>query len=542
MPTVELEIVGIFAFWFPIPPALLAFRPVCRSVNSSSRPSPLPLLTADEMRRWDERATGEMGIPERLLMESAGRAAARVLHRLYPRGRVAAAVGKGNNGGDAVVMLRCLHAWGREVVAVPAAGAGVADELCHGWKIPVASGTRGAQVFREAEVLVDGLLGTGAQGPPREAMADVIRALNAAGRPVVALDGPSGVDLTTGATPGDAVRADTTVCFGAPKRGLLLFPGRIHAGRLLVVEVGFPPLGAAEFGAALITPAWAHRVLPLLPPNAHKGTAGSVAVIAGRSGMGGAAIMVAAGALRAGAGMVRVVSSESNRLAVHSALPEAIFVERSGSEVEGALKASDAVVIGPGIGTDEEALALLRRILRDTTLPTLVDADALTLVARHPEIQGGGFGDRFLLTPHPGEMSRLLSIPAGQVVEDPFATVARAAERFGSAVLLKGSPSLIADRDGPVLANVSGHSGVATGGMGDTLAGVAGAMLASGLPPGKAAALAIFFAGRAAELAGLGRSLLPRDVAEALPAALAEEVVSPISELPDVLLDLAPPR
>lgn len=497
---------------------------------------PLPLLTADEMRGWDRRAIDLVGIPEPTLMEAAGRAAAAVLHRLYPMGRVAAAVGRGNNGGDAVVLIRTLRAWGREVVAVPVGGAEMPPELLHGWEIPVRGEEEAAAVFSGADVLVDGILGTGARGAPREAQAAAVRALNGAGRPVLALDGPTGVDLTTGHTAGDAVRAAVTVSFGAAKRGLLLYPGRAHAGRLVVVEVGFAPLLAEEWSAALVTEGWARDRLPALPPNAHKGTAGAVTVVAGRRGVGGAAVLAAMGALRAGAGMVRVVGPEENRGVIQTAVPEALFADRE-HDAEAALDAADALVVGPGMGTDDAALELLRAALRRAR-PTLLDADALTLLARRPDLLPADAPERIVLTPHPGEMGRLLGRGIAEIVDDPFGAAAEAAARFRCTVLLKGAPSMVAAPGEPTLVNPTGHSGVATGGMGDTLAGVAGALLAVGLPPREAAALALFYAGRAAELAGRGRGLLPRDVAEALPSALLGRGEQPPTPLPAVLWEL----
>ncbi|HLM69599.1 MAG TPA: NAD(P)H-hydrate epimerase, partial [Longimicrobium sp.] len=184
----------------------------------------VPVLTSDEMRAWDAHAIQSLGVPEAVLMESAGRAAAAVVQRLYPAGRVVCAVGSGNNGGDAVVVARTLRAWGRDVATVQA-GSRIPDAaLLHGWTVDAADAGRMEDAFRGAGVIVDGLLGTGATGAPRGAYADAIAAMNAAGSPVVALDGPSGVDLTTGAAAGEAVRAAVTVTFGAPKRGLLLFP------------------------------------------------------------------------------------------------------------------------------------------------------------------------------------------------------------------------------------------------------------------------------------------------------------------------------
>jgi NAD(P)H-hydrate epimerase len=495
------------------------------------------LLTAEEMQRWDRHAVAEAGIPERVLMESAGRAAARLVAELFPEGRVVGVVGKGSNGGDAVVALRCLRAWGREVAAVPAGGAEIPAERTHGWELPVVAEDGAAAAMRSAGVVLDGILGTGAHGAPREPQARMVREINAAGAPVLALDGPTGVDLTTGRVAGEAVRASVTVTFGAAKRGLVLHPGRELAGRVLVVEVGFPPMSEPP-GALLITPEWAHRALPQLPLAAHKGTAGTLGIVAGHPGMGGAAILAAMGALRAGVGKARVVSPAGNRVALQTAVPEALFVDRGGEGVWDALRACDALLCGPGMGTDGDARELLGRILRDLRLPTILDADAITLLAGDPALLPPDGRERFVLTPHPGEMGRLLGRDTGAVVADPFAAAAEAAERCGCAVLLKGTPSVIAAPGEPALVNVAGYSGIATSGMGDTLGGVAGAFLAVRVRPRDAVALALLFAGRAAELAGLGRSVLPRDVAAALPRAFAD--ASPFGSLraPDLLLDL----
>lgn len=501
----------------------------------------VPLLTADEMREWDRRAQAEHGIPERVLLESAGRAAARVLHDLYPEGRVAAAVGRGNNGGDALVLLRALRAWGRDVVAVPTGDAELPAQLLHGWEIDTAPADEADAVFRGAAVVVDGILGTGARGEPREPQAAMIGRINAAGRPVLALDGPSGVDLTTGQTPGAAIRAEVTVTFGAPKCGLLLFPGREHAGRILAVEVGFPPLAADEAAAAIVTPRWAAAHLPRIPANAHKGTTGAVTVLAGRTGMAGAAVLVGTAAARAGAGLVRLISPAENRVVLQSSIPEALFTARE-EGLDAIFEDSDAIVAGPGMGTDEGALRVLRQALEVGDAPLVLDADALTLLSRHAELEEPVRRRAVLMTPHPGEMSRLAGAEVKEIVSDPFRFAAEAAERYRCAVLLKGAPSLVASPGEPTLANVVGHSGIATGGMGDTLAGIAGALLAMGCGAREAGALALFLSGRAAEIAGRGRSLLPRDIDEALDQAFAD-LRSPASHpLPEVLLDLPSAR
>ncbi|MBB4635863.1 NAD(P)H-hydrate dehydratase [Longimicrobium terrae] len=496
----------------------------------------VPVLTADEMRAWDSSTIRRTGIPERVLMETAARAAASVVDRLYPHGRVAVAVGSGNNGGDALVLARTLAAWGRDVIAVQA-GSRMPDEaLLHGWRIPVVPAEGAAEAFGGAATIVDGLLGTGATGAPREAYALVIRAMNDSARPVVALDGPSGVDLTTGAAPGEAVRAAVTVTFGAPKRGLLLFPGRGLAGRIVAVEVGFAPREGDA--ARLITPAWAHQLLPAVPPDAHKGRMGRVVIVAGRAGMAGACVLAGTGALRAGAGMAVLVTPEANRVIVQSALPEALYTDRDTADAMEVQRGAAAVVAGPAMGTDDDSLAFLDAIARGSDVPLLLDADALTLLARDP-----GLRERMdrplLLTPHPGEAGRLLSSSIKEITADPFAAAAALAERFRCAVLLKGTPSLVAETGRGTRVNVAGHAGLATGGNGDVLGGVIGALLARGMEPADAAAAGLYFSGRAAELAGRGRGLLPTDVADVLPDALLKVPVPGSSlNLPGILLDL----
>lgn len=498
----------------------------------------VPVLTAAEMRAWDEQAIDAYGIPERVLMESAGRAAASVVQRLYPTGRVVAVAGSGNNGGDALVAARTLWMWGRDVDVVYVGKSPLNEALLHGWELYP---KRADAAFPGAAVLIDGLLGTGASGPPTGAYADAIAAMNAAGAPIVALDGPSGVDLTTGVTPGDAVRAQVTVTFGAPKRGLLLFPGRGLAGRIVAVEIGFSRLAEGGASARLATGAWAHAAVPPVPANAHKGTMGKVSIVAGRRGMAGAAVLAGLGALRAGAGMAALVTPGANREIVQTALPEALYVDRDALDAD-FLAGSKAVVAGPGMGTDDEALEVLRTVAKQGTLPVVLDADAVTLLAAHPDLRDA-FGGPLVLTPHPGEMSRLLGIPIDQVTADPFGAAAKAAEAFACTVLLKGAPSLVATRGRETLVNVAGHSGLATGGNGDVLSGVVGAFLARGMEPWDAAGAALWFAGRAAELAGRGRGLIPHDVADALPAALLEPPVRESAlDLPGIVLDLPPAR
>lgn len=494
---------------------------------------PVALLTAAEAAALDARARDD-GVPERVLMENAGRAAAQVIHRLFPVGRIVAVVGSGNNGGDALVALRSLRSWGRDVAFLNV-GSGEPDtSLLTGFDVPCldpsdppdppdpsdpsdpadSAGPSVDAVLAGAAVIVDGILGTGARGEPRERAAAMIRRMNGSGRPIVALDIPSGVDPTTGAVPGEAVSAVTTIQFGWPKTGALLHPGRARCGRIIAVEIGFPPLADGEAAAAVITPDWARARLPRRNPSAHKNSVGRVLVVAGNTGVAGAAAIAGRSATRAGAGYVRVATVEANRAIIQTLVPEALFVDRADHDaLRAALEQSDAILIGPGVGTDAAAEAVLDLVLEGAGERGLVlDADALTMLASR---DGGfdGLGRGALLTPHPGEMSRVTDLDVAAIRADPIGRARDLADRIGVAVLLKGAPSVVATPGQPVLVAGVGSSDLATAGMGDQLGAAAAAFMAAGVDPATAGGLALFYGSRAAELAGRGRSLTPHDVA-----------------------------
>lgn len=504
--------------------------------------------TGEEAAAFDRRSIQELGVPQSVLMENAGRSAAQIVQRLFPRGPVVGLVGAGNNGGDALVVLRTLRAWGRDVTAVMVADRDAPDALAHGWPMrcvddhALRTGNHWASVLSPAAVLVDGILGTGVRGAPRERQAAAIRRINHAGRPVVALDIPSGVDAGTGEVEGEAVQAHVTVCFGAPKLGALLHPGRARAGRVVAVEIGFPPLEAADADAWAVTPAWAQERLPARALDTHKNAVGRLVVVAGKPGMAGAAVLAAQGAFRAGAGLVQVASSPSNRTVLQTAVPEAIYVDPDdGRALEEALSQASAVAVGPGLGTDVSAEALLGRVLAVPGPALVVDADALNLLAAGRPLPAAEAlqGRPVLVTPHPGEMSRLLPGAEGGRLD-----VARAAAAaLGCAVILKGAPSLVAAPGEPVLVDLQGSSDLAVAGMGDVLTGICGSLMAQGCAPGDAGAVGLHLTGRAAAVAGRGRSLTPGDVVRWLPQALAERGQGESElDLPFVLLDLDPAR
>ena len=498
----------------------------------------LPLPRAAEMAEIDRRAQEEHGIPERLLMENAGRAIAHVVQAFFSRGRVVGAVGSGHNGGDAYIALRTLQSWGRRVLAVQAGSAPPDPVLAHCWEVPAESAGDATSAFAEAGVILDGILGTGTTGTPRERQAQVIDAINGSGRPVVAVDGPSGADYTSGQVPAACVDADVTVSLGLPKLGLLFQPARSRCGRLLVAEIGFPPVSEEQVGAAVITTAWARQRLPHRKPDAHKGDAGYLLLAVGRSGMAGAGVLAAKAALAMGAGIVRIASDAANREVYQSAVPEAIFVDIDDeAAVAEAGEWAHAVVIGPGLARDGVARERLDRVLGATgRLPALVDADGLNLFeGRVDELTALGEGRPLALTPHPGEMGRLLELTTDKVKEDPTGVARAAAQRFGAAVLLKGAPSVVALDSSPVLVSSTGSAAAAAGGSGDVLSGACGALLAAGLAPRDALAVGLFYAGRAAELGPVrGRSSL--DLVGDLGAAL-QDPGSTTASFPFVLFD-----
>jgi ADP-dependent NAD(P)H-hydrate dehydratase / NAD(P)H-hydrate epimerase len=541
-------------------------------------PSFLPVPTGTEAAAFD-RAAPARGVPDGVLMESAGRAAADLVQALAgarPPGPVVVLAGAGNNGGDGVVLARTLHTRGIPVLLLVDPRRPDPDPLLHGHDVRVQSLPDAAVAAAllapddpPAAVLVDALLGTGLTGAPREPSASWIRALEAearrSGAPVVALDLPSGVVADTGAVPGPAVRAALTVAFGAPKLGTLLHPGRGCTGRLVAVEIGFPPWGEGDAGAALVTGPWARAHFPFRAAPTHKNEAGRLLLLAGGHEMGGAAILAARAALRAGVGMLRVLTAPEHREAFHRGVPEAILPDvRDPGAVAAALEASDALAAGPGMGLGLGGApahllpGLLEAMAGQAPGPgLLLDADALTLLGRGALPPLPSDPGRRLLTPHPGELARIVEGGGGA---SPLQDAEAAATRWGAACLLKGTPSVVvAPGQGPALVSASGSSAFARGGMGDVLTGVAGALLARGCDARTAAGLALHLTGRAADEAGSPEALTPSELVEGLPGALREleEAAPPtagrsrrredpgedrVGAHPALLLDLDPAR
>ena len=432
-----------------------------------------PLYTAEEMR------AAEAGHDVDALMQRAGAAVAEELMRRFPDARrVAVHAGGGANGGDGRIAAEILRGQGREVV----------DE--------------------RPDVVIDALLGTGLKGEPREETARVIEQINGGGVPVLAVDIPSGVNASTGEVAGAAVQADVTVTMHGPKVGLAVAPGRFHAGEVAVADIGLEEAGTEH---RLVTPTILAQV-PRRSARDNKYTAGHVLVVGGSRGMTGAASLAARAALRADAGYVTIAAPAESLPVLETLVLEA--VKRPLDEALAVAAKAKVLAVGPGLGRDEEAKALVRRLLAEVEAPAVVDADALF------ELEPGEWPAPRVLTPHEGELGRLLGRDSKEIAAHRLASVQEAAERFGCVVVLKGEDSLVAAPGRGVLVSALGLPSLSTAGTGDVLTGVTAAFLAKGMEPQLAAAAACAAQQLASHEAPQRYGLVASDVIEALPRAL----------------------
>ena len=495
-----------------------------------------PLPDAALMRATDKWAIETRGVPSLELMERAGEGLARVVARHVPAGRVAIVCGKGNNAGDGYVAARLLRRAGRDVDVL---AVWPADQLSGDARTMLEQLPGPAPVAYDAARLegalgiVDALLGTGSTGAPRDPLASVIEDLNRAAGSVIAADVPSGVDASTGEVAGVAVRAVATATFHRAKPGLWIAPGKACAGEVAIVDIGIPDDAPAEADAGLIG-AGVLAELPRRGPQSTKFSSGNVVIVGGSRGLTGAPCMSALGAMRAGAGYVTVAAPASLELAFAMRLLEAMFAglpEEEGALAPHALDAAlsavaraDAVVLGPGFGRSSGAQALVHALAARVEVPLVIDADGLNAFAgRLAELSGRPA--RTVLTPHAGELGRLLGVDSAEVGRARLHHARAAAARAGAIVVLKGDDTLVAAPSGRVGISAGGSPALATAGTGDVLAGVTGALLAKGMPPAHAACAAVYAHGRAGRLAAAAHGpdgVIASDVIAALPAALSE--------------------
>lgn len=518
----------------------------------------MKLATAEQMRKLDAMAINKYGIPGIVIMENAGRGTVQAMTGRFgsPKGRlVSIFVGPGNNGGDGLVIARHLHQLGArpqifllvdpvQLRGDPAVNLKIVSRL----PIPVRTILNNddlaptEQLYKDSWAVVDSIFGTGLQRQAAGHFAAVIHSINKLSCPVVAVDIPSGLNADSGQAPGACVKADLTVTFGLAKPGLFVEPGLSLAGVLRIIDIGIPPEAVAEAkietetisGSALLG-AEVGQWLPARHDTAHKGTYGHLLIIAGSTGKTGAAILCAQGAYRCGTGLATICVPANLNPIYETALPEVMTIPMP-SPTDGFLSIADypaielamagkqALVVGPGLGTTDATACLIKKLYCRCPLPMVVDADGLNVLALDPEIIKNPPAAR-ILTPHPGEMSRLTGKTSAEVQSDRI-EIARSFARDNRVIMvLKGAGTVISGPDHETVVNTTGNPGMAAGGMGDVLAGVIGGFLAQRLSPWQAACLGVHAHGLAGDrLAAVGLRLgyLASELAAELPAALNE--------------------
>lgn len=529
----------------------------------------MKIVSTKEIKELDRLTIAQYGIPGSLLMERAGRGVANGVIRLFKEydltdKKVLLVAGHGNNGGDAFVAARFLKEAGFGV-QVLLAGERVklrGDALGHfkkmaRHKIPVVElktendwrKLTADKKFSPA-IIVDGILGTGLEGKARGVAAAAIQFINALSTTslVVAIDIPSGLNSDTGLAEGGSplrsamakrgtVRADLTLTMGLPKKGLIEQSALEYVGRLEVVDIGFPSalVDKIKSDVELIIPAGLCPLFPRRPRNSHKGNYGHLLIMGGAEGYSGAITLAALAAVRSGAGLVTVVMPERLVPFVAINVPEAMVhgapETKSGSldsicwkEWKKRLGEFSAILAGPGMTRHAATFRLVKMILRDSNLPVVLDADALNVF----EGEASKLSERrekLVITPHPGEMGRLMGISAAQVQSDRFKIARKASLLTRSTTVLKGAGTLVAEENKPLQINMTGNPGMAAGGMGDVLTGLLGGLLAQGMQPFDAARAAVFLHGRAGDLASaktIEQPLIARDIIAFLPQAFWE--------------------
>lgn len=484
------------------------------------------IVTADQMKELDRRASAEFGVPSIVLMENAGIRTFDAVFRLLEKVggcQVAVVCGKGNNGGDGFVVARHLHQVGVDARVLLL---GRADELNGDAKvnheiasksgIPVEEVADIMPVRRRlahADLIVDALFGTGIKGEITGLAGEIIDEINQSLKPVVAVDLPSGLDADTGQIAGRCVWANETVTFALPKIGHATYPGAAYCGEISVAEIGIPEAAFETAGInTFVTEDDDVRArLPARPPDAHKGTFGHAAIIAGSVGMTGAAAMTGESAVRVGAGLVTLgVPASLNdilEVKVTEVMTVPLLETQARSFSKDAVKQAielirkcDAVAIGPGLSRNPETVAFVHEILPQIECPMVLDADGLNAVSEDVSVFGK-LKAPCVITPHPGEMARLTGTPAEVIQSNRLIAAQDTAKRFGVVVVLKGAATVTASPDGEAWINSTGSPAMASGGMGDVLTGAIAGLLAQGLSVMDGAICAVYLHGRAGELA-----------------------------------------
>jgi len=510
------------------------------------------LVTADEMREMDRETIESFGIPGRVLMENAGRGATRILlEKFYDLAgkRIGVVAGRGNNGGDGFVIARYLSQKGIQVTVYllstrdSVKGDAAANlSLLAPLGVPVIE-MPDQTVFqnyqtamRHQDVWIDAILGTGLKSDVKGYFKEIITFINQSKKPVFAVDIPSGLNSDTGQSCGTCIRAKVTATFAFAKTGHLLFPGADFTGDLEIVDIGIPSHIARKVGPLqyCLTPGLIRGGFPFRPPDAHKGHTGHLMVVAGSPGKTGAAAMTAVSAMRVGAGLVTLGIPKSLNAVLEartlevmtSPLPETregVLDETSYEPIMGQLSDKKCIAIGPGLGTADGTQALVRRIIKESRIPVVVDADGLNCLVGHTRMLKN-LDTPIIVTPHPGEMARLMETTTRFIQKDRIACARDFAKKIGVHVVLKGARTVIAHPDGRVYINPTGNSGMASGGMGDVLTGMIAGLITQGQSIESAAHAGVYLHGAVADvlLEKMGPfGFLAGDVMNAIPEQIS---------------------
>jgi NAD(P)H-hydrate epimerase len=487
----------------------------------------MKLVTAARMQQIDRETIETVGIPGPTLMENAGRGIAECivedLLSLSPGAKVTVICGRGNNGGDGYVVARCLHEDGIPVEIFYQGpyekfsdDARLNFDRARKLSIPMTEVTDHSVLpdTLDSEIIVDAIFGTGFSGSPRGITAEMIEYINTQPQEVIAVDLPSGLNADNGQAEGSVVEADYTYTLALPKFGLFVSPGRELAGVISVVPIGIPDSVIEGFNLAeeLMTEEMVVDRMPVRAPDGHKGTFGKVLVLAGSLGLTGAVVLAAQSALRTGSGLVKLASPRSVIPILASCVVEAtshplpevakkgVLALRALGEVRALTREHNAVIVGPGIGRHHETWELVRRFLTTLEKPVIVDADGLNALEGHTAILKQ-IPAEVVLTPHPGEFARLSGGSVSNDIHERIDSARQFAREHDVVLVLKGSPTVIADPEGIVYVNQTGNHGMATGGTGDVLSGMIGSLLGQGLDAVDAAICGVYMHGMAGDLA-----------------------------------------
>ena len=512
-------------------------------------------VTAHTMQEIDKQTIEEFGISGLDLMESAGQSCVdAILSGFGPAGSAAIIAGKGNNGGDGYVIARLLRlaGWSVTVYALAERSQISGDAAVNLARLPEDTvaycphegqlSSRHMDEIAHVDVIVDAMLGTGLRSDVSGVYREAIEIINASGRPILAVDIPSGIHGTTGRILGDAVRASITVTFAFAKLGHVLYPGAEYTGRLIIADIGIPPnLMEAAPGYDLLNDDFIRPMLHRRDRQAHKGHFGHCLVIAGSIGKTGAAALSANSAMRAGSGLVTLAVAESLHAILETKTTEVMTVplpdSNSGAVTSSAFPAiqklldgKDALALGPGLGSRPGTIALVQTIVESVSLPMVIDADALNALAEDITILRRKKSADIILTPHPGEMARLLGTSIPDVEAIRISVAQEFARNFGVYLILKGARTIIASPTGMAAINCSGNPGMATGGMGDVLTGIIASLLGQHYSTWDACRIGVYIHGYAADLVADEKGEIginASDVQEMLPYAYNKLINAP---------------